>query len=356
MNLQLVDKAAKEFSRFDQPCIIEAIGHGLIHQTYKISGGDNGDFVLQAINRNVFARPEDIINNYLLVYDFLNRKDKIIQIPAPRLTIRGNHYWIDEQNNFWRATSFMQGCYSPVKAENVQAAEQVADVFAGFTKSLAGLDMRELKEIIPGFHNLEQRWLHFESAVNLGSIDRLLKSTHLIAEFRNRQPLVYFYVSTKVSNEYPDRVMHHDCKISNILFDQQTGKVICPVDLDTVMPGKFFSDLGDMIRTMACTEEENSMLWEKINVNEDFYKAILRGYLNRSESMLTKEEKDHIHFAGLIMIFMQGIRFLTDYLHGDIYYKIEYPEQNLNRALNQLILLERLEEFLQREYGPASIA
>jgi hypothetical protein len=150
--------------------------------------------------------------------------------------------------------------------------------------------------------------------------------------------------------------MHHDCKISNILFSLRTQQVICPVDLDTVMPGKFFSDLGDMIRTMACSEDENSIAWEKISINEAFYKAILKGYLSRSEAILTQTEKHHIHYAGLLMIFMQGIRFLTDYLRGDIYYKIQYPEQNLNRALNQFILLERLEEFLQREYGLGSIA
>jgi Ser/Thr protein kinase RdoA (MazF antagonist) len=357
LNFQQADKAAKQFSRFDHQCTIEAIGHGLIHQTYKISGGNEADaFILQAINRNVFSKPEDIISNYLKVCDFLSKTDSIVQIPAPRFSNNGQPFWIDEENNFWRATSFVPGSYSPLKAENIQAAEEVADVFAGFTKALAGLDMKLLKEIIPGFHNLEQRWLHFESAINLGPIDRLLKSTHLISEFRNRKALVNFYESAKADKDFPDRVMHHDCKISNILFDKQTHQVICPVDLDTVMPGKFFSDLGDMIRTMACTEDENSILWEKISINEPLYKAILRGYLRRTESILTKQEKDHIHLAGLIMIFMQGIRFLTDYLHGDTYYKIEYPGQNLNRALNQLILLERLEEFLYREYGVTSIA
>jgi hypothetical protein len=117
------------------------------------------------------------------------------------------------------------------------------------------------------------------------------------------------------------------------------------------MPGKFFSDLGDMIRTMACTEDEKSILWDKIRIDESFYKAIVRGYLKRTESIMTAAEMDHIHYSGLIMVFMQGIRFLTDYLNGDVYYKIEYPEQNLNRALNQLILLEKLEDFLHHEYG-----
>ena len=182
-------------------------------------------------------------------------------------------------------------------------------------------------------------------------MERLLKSTHLIASFRERKWLVDFYASIKSNPLYPDRVMHHDCKISNILFDQSSGEVICPVDLDTLMPGKFFSDLGDMIRSMACSEQENSRNWEKINIKPAFYMAILEGYLEKTNEILTKEERNHIHYSGLIMIYMQGIRFLADYLGGDRYYKTTYEDENLNRALNQLILLERLEEFLKDAYG-----
>lgn len=351
LNLSLIEKAAVVFSGSDQ-ANIEPLGHGLIHHTYKVSNGNNQEaFVLQAINQQVFQQPQDIIHNYLLIYHFLRESGNIIRIPAPNFSISGQPYWIDDEKNFWRALEFIPGSYSPLKAETVKAAEEVADVFASFTSALAALDMSRLKEIIPGFHNLEHRFLQFESAINLGQMDRLLKSTHLIAEFRNRKPLLEFYQSTKRNKDFPDRVMHHDCKISNILFDQQTDQVICPVDLDTVMPGKFFSDLGDMIRTMVCSEDENSVQWENIRIDESYYKAIVRGYIKRTGSILTQAEREKIHYSGLILIFMQGLRFLTDYLHGDIYYKIEYPEQNLNRALNQLILLEKLEDFLHLEYG-----
>jgi thiamine kinase-like enzyme len=140
--------------------------------------------------------------------------------------------------------------------------------------------------------------------------------------------------------------MHHDCKIGNILFDRTTHEVICPIDLDTIMPGKYFSDLGDMIRTMACTEGEESRKWETIDIRKDFYESIVNGYLSAMGNVFTAEEKEHIHKSGLMMIFMQALRFITDFLEGDKYYKTSYPEQNLNRALNQLILLEKLEEFL----------
>jgi Ser/Thr protein kinase RdoA (MazF antagonist) len=150
--------------------------------------------------------------------------------------------------------------------------------------------------------------------------------------------------------------MHHDCKISNILFNDTTNDVICPVDLDTTMPGYYFSDVGDMIRTMACSVDENSTDWEDISIRVPFYDSIIKGYLEGMESSLTTEEKNHIHHSGLILMYMQAMRFLTDFLNNDTYYKTTYPEQNLNRALNQFILLERLEDFLStRRYNYSSM-
>jgi len=132
-------------------------------------------------------------------------------------------------------------------------------------------------------------------------------------------------------------------QISNILFDRSTNAVICPVDLDTVMPGYYISDLGDMIRSMACTEDENSTAWENIAVNKEYYDTIIGGYLAGMGSRLTTAEQKNIHKAGLMLSFMQCLRYVTDFLQDDVYYKTTYPEQNLNRALNQLILLEKLE-------------
>jgi Ser/Thr protein kinase RdoA (MazF antagonist) len=123
--------------------------------------------------------------------------------------------------------------------------------------------------------------------------------------------------------------MHHDCKISNILFHRKTGAIICPVDLDTVMPGLFFSDLGDMIRTMCCTADENSTDWNNIAIHEAYYKAVMAAYRSATNGLFTAAEEDHLPYAGLFLIYMQAMRFLTDHLAGNIYYKVQYPEQNL---------------------------
>jgi thiamine kinase-like enzyme len=145
-------------------------------------------------------------------------------------------------------------------------------------------------------------------------------------------------------------VMHHDAKIANILFSKKTGDVICPVDFDTVMPGYFFSDLGDMIRSMACSLDETSTDFENLTIRKEFYKAIVEGYLSVMKNQFTVSENKYIHYAGLLMIYMQALRYMTDYLNGDIYYKTNYAEQNFDRAKNQVILLKRLEEFFKDEY------
>ena len=178
---------------------------------------------------------------------------------------------------------------------------------------------------------------------------RMKKAFPLPEELKQRARYANFYDVMTESEEFPKRVMHHDAKIANILFDKETGSVICPVDFDTVMAGYFFSDLGDMIRSMACSLDENSIDFENITIRTDFYKAIVDGYLSVMEKQFTASEKKYIHYAGIIMIYMQALRYMADYLNGDIYYRTNYPEQNFDRAKNQFILLNKLEDFLESQ-------
>ncbi|MBS1916078.1 MAG: aminoglycoside phosphotransferase family protein [Bacteroidetes bacterium] len=352
MHQEVIQKAAARFLGPEEDILVESLGNGLIHHTYKIAGPlQQKKLVLQAINTNIFTSPSCIANNYQEIYNYLQAHNGKVSIPAPQRNSDGKLIWVDEEKNYWRATAFIEHSYSPTNAVTEDEAYTVAKSFAAFTRSLAGIDIAKLKEIIPGFHNLSLRFNQFEQAVRKAPVQRLLKSTHIIAELRQRKKLVSFYESIHYDTNYPYRVMHHDCKISNILFDKNTNNVICPVDLDTTMPGKFFSDLGDMIRTMACNVDENSTDWESIKVRPSFYQAILKGYLEGVGNIFTPQEIDHIHYSGLILTYMQSLRFITDFLNGDVYYKINHPEQNLSRALNQLILLEKLEEYLKASFS-----
>ena len=350
MNALTVQKAAAQFG-IGEP-LIESLGEGLIHRTYKVyySGNEN-PVVLQCINQTMFPQPENIINNYRIISQFLKFQSDSLQVPEMVLTVSGKLFWIDEEGNFWRATEFIRNSFAPNSLTNEREAWLVANSFARFTLSLGGLQTDKLDVIIPDFHNLRFRHQQFETAIEKANIQRLLKSTHVIAELRQRQFLVEFYDGIRTNEDFKLRVMHHDCKISNILFDKTTKEVICPVDLDTTMPGYFFSDVGDMIRSIACTEDENSTRWENINVEKKYYNSIINGYIETIAKVFSPSERNHIHHSGVLLAYMQSMRFVTDFLNNDIYYKTNYPEQNLNRALNQLILLEKLEEFLASEYN-----
>lgn len=338
-----IEKAAVQFGK-GAPAI-KPLGNGLINRTYKVDFSESPSIVLQCINQTTFPQPENIINNYRLIQDYFEQagEKKIAHLLK---TAAGKYYWTDAAGDFWRATEYISNSYASAIPKTPEEVFTAAKSFAAFTQSLHGLNASALAIIIPNFHNLGFRYQQFEEAVTRAPVDRLLKATHVISEIRDRTQLVDFYTEVEKNEEgYPTRIMHHDCKISNILFDSNTRAVICPVDLDTVMPGKYFSDIGDMIRTMACTEEENSRAWEDIGVKKDYYTAIMNGYLEGMQGSLTAAEQKNIHQPGLLLTYMQCIRFVTDFLNNDVYYKTSYPEQNLNRALNQLILLERLEVF-----------
>jgi len=339
-----IKEAASHFGK--QVISIVPLTEGLIHQTYKVEYAGSGPVVLQSINRNTFPHPENLIYNYLLLSEYLTNGGKT-HIPAMVKADNGEWFWIDSSNNFWRATEFETGTVTMPQPESADDARLVAHCFGKFTRDLSQLDASRLKVIIPGFHDLSLRYNQFEAAVAGAHINRLLKSTHIIAELRQRAKFVQFYTSIVDDPGFKIRIMHHDCKMSNILLNASTRTVIGPIDLDTVMPGYYFSDIGDMIRSMAGTVDENSTRWEDVGIRRDFYEAIIEGYLAGTGDAFTKKEIENIHQAGLIMIYMQCLRFLTDFLNNDVYYYTTYPEQNLNRALNQLLLLERLEEFLE---------
>lgn len=349
MNENIVLKAAAQFGHGIP--IVEKLGNGLINRTYKITFTDDQDpLVLQCLNQRIFSRPENIILNYRLIYNHFRQQSEV-RIPALVSSHHHKDYWIDSDDNMWKATAYIPDSYTHSVATNSEDAGAAASCFAAFVRTLTGLDESLLYIPLPDFHDLSLRYRQFEEAIAGGTIMRLLRATHVIAELRQRRKLVDYFLHLRNNPDYPIRLMHHDGKISNILFHRYTGEAICPVDLDTVMPGHFFSDIGDLIRTMSCTVDENSTAWEKIGIQPEYYHAITQSYLTGTGSLLTDQERAGIHYSGLLMTYMQALRFVTDFLNNDIYYQTSFPEQNLNRALNQLILLERLEDFLREEVG-----
>jgi len=201
-----------------------------------------------------------------------------------------------------------------------------------------------LKITLPGFHDLSLRFQQFETAVKSGNQQRIYESKHLIDFLFSQKNIVDQYKQIKEDPDFKIRVTHHDTKISNVLFDKNE-KCICVIDLDTVMPGYFISDVGDMMRTYLspATEEETDL--SKIIARKDFFDAIVEGYSAGMRDELTKKERGYFLYAGEFIIYMQALRFLTDHLTNDVYYGAKYVGHNFNRAANQIELLKQLQAF-----------
>jgi Ser/Thr protein kinase RdoA (MazF antagonist) len=342
MNEHSIRYAAAAFG-FNQP-EAELLTSGLIHNTYKLSEG-NRAIVLQQINTSVFTEPEKIIHNYIQLHDYL-KGNPSVNIPAPVPTTHGEFLFTDKGNRVWRATQYIQNSYTETGNMLPEQAYKVARCFGEFSQALAGLNACKTEVVIQGFHNLALRFEQFQKAIPLAPPERIVRAKSIVEGLQTRSWLVDFYKALTENPQFKLRIMHHDCKVSNILFDLKTKNPICPIDLDTVMPGYFFSDIGDLIRSVAGSVDESDPQVTSLQIRQPFYDALIDGYLDGLGDTFTETEARFIHHAGLVMVYMQCLRFTTDYLSGDTYYKVAYPEQNFHRSNNQFHLLMRLEEFL----------
>ncbi len=341
----------------DTDPVVEPVTDGLINKTFKVTLVESGEkFLLQQINTKVFPEPGKVQDNYKRIWSHLYYESSLpgtshpVSIPAPRDFLDGSKLFCDTHRRYWRLFEFIDNSRTIHAPENSLQARNVAQTFGALTAHFTDYDITSLHTTITGFHDLSLRFAQFKDALHTKDYARLMKAAPLIDELKKREHYVSFYEVMITSPEFKLRLMHHDAKISNILFDEETGKLICPVDLDTCMPGFFFSDLGDMIRSMAGSSDENNSDPAQLRIQPDYYTAIIEGYLESLSSFLTDSEKKHIHYAGKLMIYMQSLRFITDHLQGDLYYRTDHADQNLQRATNQLELLKRLEEFLDGQY------
>ncbi len=315
-------------------------GTGLINHTWKIETADAA-FILQTINQHVFPNPEAIASNIDAVGDYLKLHKPDYFFVRPVKTLEGNSMvFIDHQ--YFRMFPFVNGSHAKTVLANANEAYEAAKQFGTFTKLLSGFDSAKLQYTLPDFHNLTLRYYQFEDALINGNQTRIDQAQTLIVQIKKNINIVDTYQSILSNPAFKLRVTHHDTKISNVLFDESNSG-ICVIDLDTLMPGYFISDLGDMMRTYLCPVSEEEKDFSKIEIRPSFYKAIIEGYCIEMGDELTSDEKDALPYAGVFMIYMQALRFLTDFLNDDRYYGARYPDQNFVRAGNQMVLLEKLQ-------------
>jgi thiamine kinase-like enzyme len=321
-------------------------GTGHINSTFLISViGKEDQFILQSINQNVFREPLIIANNMRLVEDYLKKHYPSYLFVGSIQTSKGDEMAI-VNGTYWRMTRYIPNSVSLETLSDPRQAFEAAVQFGKLSKLLDGFNASFLKPSILGFHDLNLRFDQFNKVLETADPELKVKASAQIEKALNYAFIVDYFNSYKDSADFPDRVMHHDTKINNMLFDKDTLEGICVIDLDTLMPGKFISDLGDMMRTYLCAFSENEPDMDKIFIRMEYFEAIVKGYLSQMGNILTSAEKELIIFSGKYLIYMQALRFLTDYLNGNIYYQVAYPEQNQVRAINQFKLLS---EFFIKE-------
>jgi Ser/Thr protein kinase RdoA (MazF antagonist) len=325
-----------KFGYTAEKCQITPLGHGLINSTYLVQLDDER-VVLQCLNQHVFNQPQQVIDNADLISEHLKAKylaqEYALQpIWQHQSTEHKSHVEID--GKYWRCLHYIEHCQTLEAIENIEQAHDVADSFAQFTAALSDFDSQRLANIIPDFHNLSARLAQLENAIDESS-NKLIAQAQSTLKFITAQQPFCQQVSTLIK-QLPLRVTHNDTKINNLLFNSETNKPAAVIDLDTCMSGYLMHDFGDMVRSCCSSISEDSAELADMSINFDILTALTDAYIAGFNGSLSEVEHKSLLFGVKLMPLMLGIRFLTDFLNGDKYFKTNYATHNLVRAKNQL--------------------
>ena len=332
---------------------VKPLGNGLINDTYKITTAeaDAPDYVLQRINDSIFTDVDLLQHNIEEVTTHIREllvKEGADDIDRRVLTFikadNGKTYIKDEEGKYWRISMFIPDAVT-VDAVNPESSYHAGKAFGKFESQVADITDR-LGETIPDFHNMELRRDQLRQAVKDDRAGRAAGVKDFIDEIEKYMDEMCLGERLFREGKLQKHVCHCDTKVNNMMFDKQ-GRVLCVIDLDTVMPSFVFSDYGDFLRTGANAVAEDDPAIERVAFRRDIFEAFTRGYLE-SATFLTPAERDNLPYAVALFPYMQCVRFLTDYINGDTYYKIKYPEHNLVRTRNQLQLFR--EVYAQQQY------
>ena len=327
---------------------IKPLGAGLINDSFKVTTTppEAPDYVLQRINHTIFTNVEMLQNNFYQVTTHIRHKleargetdiDRKVLTLIP--TTDNKLYYFDGEC-YWRTLIFIHNAKS-YEAVTPEFSYYAGQAFGDFQAMLADIPV-ELGETIPNFHNMEFRLKQLREAVDADTAGRVAEVRPLLDEIESRADAMCLAERLHREGKLPKRICHCDTKVNNMMFDEN-GRVLCVIDLDTVMPSYIFSDFGDFMRTAANTGEEDDPNLDNVNFNMEIFKAFTKGYLETAGVFLTDVEIDNLPYAATLFPYMQAVRFLADYINGDTYYKIKYPEHNWVRTRAQFKLLQSAE-------------
>jgi len=358
---QHLQEVSKQFQIYGQILHAEPCKIGHINETYTATydqGGVLVRYIHQKVNQSVFRNPAAVMENIVRVTAHLRRKLEALgarQITRRALTVvptrDGQPYCCDGNGEFWRTFVCVERVASFESVQNPQQAFEAGKAFGEFQALLADLPGDRLHETIPDFHNTRQRFATLQQAIEEDRHDRVRFASREIAFARQQEPWIGTLLDAHARGEIPERITHNDTKFNNVMMDWETGRAMCVVDLDTVMPGLVHYDFGDMVRTTTSPTLEDEKDLSKIEMQMPMFQGLARGYVEAAKAFLTPAERQYLAFAGRLITFTIGIRFLADYLLGDVYFRVHRPDHNLDRCRTQFKLVESIlaqEEAMQK--------
>jgi Ser/Thr protein kinase RdoA (MazF antagonist) len=351
MDTQKIDNLLETFGMKIPVSEWKPYGHGHINDTFLVrTPGNIPDFILQRKNHHIFKDIAGMMNNIVRATNHIRKKlmaagesDIDRKVMTYISTPEDDYFVKDDEGNYWTLFLFIRGSHGIEEVSLPAQAFSAGKAFGRFQEQLSDLPGKLLIETIPSFHNGKFRLGQFRDALSADKAGRVSSMKPEIDKILSRAEDMVKLQDWLDRGELPLRVTHNDTKINNVLYDEN-DQILCIIDLDTVMPGTALFDFGDAIRSLGNTASEDEPDLSKISFHRQYFRSFAEGYLSESNRFLTKEEKHNLPFSCRYMVWEQGMRFLTDYLNGDTYYKIAYPGHNKTRTLAQLRYLEVMEE------------
>jgi hypothetical protein len=330
------------------------IKKGHINETYLLTFNQAGatvQYILRKINKFVFHKPAIVVQNTVNVIEHISKKlleenEKEISVKVMTLIKSKDHkyFYKDKGSEYWCAVLFLENSYSVDCVETTDQAYMAAKEFGRFQKYLIDDDVNKYQPTIPDFHNIKKRLKLFQSIIRNNQNDRVKKAKEEISQVLSNRHLSVKIEELMKSKTLPIRITHNDTKINNVLLDKNSGKGKCVIDLDTVMPGTVIYDFGDLVRTSASSLVEDDPDIKNVRIKKEYFDAVVKGYLEELNGYLVPVEITNLLYGAKLIIYEQAIRFLTDYIMGDLYYRTNYTDHNLIRTRNQLALLMNLQD------------
>ena len=321
---------------------------GNINSTFRVTylkDGERRDYIIQQINTAVFVNPEKVMENIVNVTHYVRNNIKKQHLPTRKFVLRvflekqtKKPYIVDDTGRYWRAYRYIENSVTYDTTDDMDIICRAGEAFGRFQNCLDGYNANDLFVTIPDFHNTIKRYSDFKVAVEndlAGRVQYLNSEIEDILSFEQKAIKIQTMLKNK---ELPLRVTHNDTKCNNVAFDRNTGEALAVLDLDTVMPGAIAHDFGDAIRFIANNELEDSPEYDLVSINLDKYRAFTKGFIGEVKESITLREAELLPYSAYLMTIECGMRFLADYLEGDVYFGIKYPEHNLVRARTQIKL------------------